>query len=376
MLPKNILYNSPTKLSLFFTKKCNFDCSYCYLGKKNSQTLSFKKFYEVVDFFLSLPSDQEKEITYMGGEPLVEMNFVKKSALKIKKMADENKKKLSVLHLMTNGYLLSKKEFNILSDIGITFTVSLDGDEKTNIAYRKAKSGKFSYKKILKNLSNISLREKGMGNSLVFGPDNVSKLYRNILFVSELGFEDIYFLPRLYELWKEKDLKLLRSNFDKIGKHYVSLFKQGDPNKIFTIPYLRKYIDNNSIKTFYCDKLNMDWQGNLFRCWAFLSLEDKIREKYKINMGDFQRSNRKFEKEFFLPGVRLSEELSGQDIRKSIFCPVDSYSYAILYNKDPNKMIKNFVKINKLYQRLFDGIISQLKGNSLFEKRYKINYED
>ena len=102
-----------------------------------------------------------------------------------------------------------------------------------------------------------------MGNSLVFGPDNVSKLYGNILFISKFGFENIYFLPRLYELWNEKDLKLLKFNFEKIEKYYVSLFKEGDPKKIFTIPYLRKYIDNNNIKTFHCDKLNMDWRGDL-----------------------------------------------------------------------------------------------------------------
>ena len=366
----HIAYKDPTKLSLFFTKKCNFDCTYCYLGKKNNQTLSFKKFYEVIDFFLSLPSDQEKEITYMGGEPLVEMDFVKKSALKIKKIAEE--KKLDILHLMTNGYLLSKKEFNALSDIGITFTVSLDGQEETNTAYRKMKSGKSPYKKILKNLSNISLREKGMGNSLVFGPDNVSKLYKNILFISKLGFENIYFLPRLYELWKEKDLKLLKFNFKKIEKYYVSLFKQGDPKKIFTIPYLRKYINDKDIKTFYCDKLNMDWQGNLFRCWAFLSLEARIREKYKINMSDFKKSNKKFEKEFFLPAIELFEQLSKQSILESSFCPVDNYAYSILYNKNSKEAMESFININNLYKDFFQDIYQQLRNNFLFKKTYDI----
>ncbi|MFH1938159.1 MAG: radical SAM protein [Patescibacteria group bacterium] len=372
MMSHHIIYKDPTKLSLFFTKKCNFDCAYCYLGKKNNQTLSFKKLYEVIDFFLSLPSDQEKEITYMGGEPLVEMDFVKKSALRIRKMTDENEKKLAILHLMTNGYLLSKKEFNALSNIGITFTVSLDGKEETNAAYRKIKSGKFSYKKILKNLSNISLREKGMGNSLVFGPDNVSKLYGNILFISKFGFENIYFLPRLYELWNEKDLKLLKFNFEKIEKYYVSLFKEGDPKKIFTIPYLRKYIDNNNIKTFHCDKLNMDWRGDLFRCWAFLSLKDKIREKYKIDISDFQKSNRKFEEIFFLPAIELFEQLSKQSILESPFCPVDSYSYAILYNKNPKEAVENFININNLYKDFFQNIYQQLRNNFLFKKTYDI----
>jgi len=105
------------KLSLFFTKKCNFSCDYCYLGAKTNQTIKLNKCLKAVDFFLSLPPG-DKEITYMGGEPLLETGFLKKSALEIKKMAEKRNSRIELFHVMTNGSLLTPRRLDSLQKLG------------------------------------------------------------------------------------------------------------------------------------------------------------------------------------------------------------------------------------------------------------------
>jgi len=361
----------PEKLSLFFTKKCNFNCDYCYLGEKTTQTININRFYKAINFFLCLET-KRIEITYMGGEPLLELDFVKKTAVQIRKIAKKRNKEIKLLHLMTNGSLLTKKYFELLKKEGITFTVSLDG--KSNDSHRKEKNypHSSSLRKIRKNLSDIPVAE--CGNSLVFGPDNVSQLFENVLFTANLGFCSIYFLPRLYEKWETKDLKILKLNLKKIADYYVSLFK-GEKNsrEIFTIPYLEKYLEmKNNKHLFCCDKLNMDWQGDFYRCWSFLSLPDNLRKRYRLDTKNFNESDKIFRENFFIPAVKLFEKLSQENIFKSVFCPVDAYAYAILYKKNPEEAIQNFIKIGKPYKEFFQNIYSRLKNNLLFKKRYRL----
>ena len=348
------------KLSLFFTKKCNFSCDYCYLGAKTNQTIKLNKCLKAVDFFLSLPPG-DKEITYMGGEPLLETGFLKKSALEIKKMAEKRNSRIELFHVMTNGSLLTPRRLDSLQKLGLSFTVSLDGEEKSNDSHRQEAA------RVLNNLKGVSL--SGFGNSLVFGPDNVSRLSKNVVFMAGLGFSYIYFLPRLYEQWSAKDLKILKQNLAKIKEFYVSLFKN-KTKKPFIIPYLYEYFERRNKRSFSCDKLNMDWSGDIYRCWSFLSLADHARKKYRLDLNNFSKSDKIFRKKFFIPAVELFTKLSGQNILESVFCPVDVYVYSVLYEKDREEMMKNFIRINNLYGNFFRSIVKTLSPDEAFARIY------
>lgn len=68
---------SPT---ICVTHKCNLNCVYCYQQNKDNRSMSFEIARKCVDdIFSSIPSNVKTiELSFIGGEPLLEMELIKK----------------------------------------------------------------------------------------------------------------------------------------------------------------------------------------------------------------------------------------------------------------------------------------------------------
>jgi len=139
---------------LITTPECNLCCKYC-CEKAFDEPESRIKFesvpkeaeYEMKELFGFLKKDPDKPISiiFYGGEPLLNIPF-------IKKVIDFNEKEKIIKNFLiqTNGTLLnelSKKYVNKFH----TILVSIDGDEKTTDTNR----GRGTYEKVISNLQEI-----------------------------------------------------------------------------------------------------------------------------------------------------------------------------------------------------------------------------
>ena len=117
---KDVVSGSNIKyISIFVTNACNLNCPYCYEKNKHKQTMSL----ECVDKICQVFGSDIRRISFFGGEPLIEKEFIKKAH---KKFLTNNPD--TFFSVITNALLLNSDfiDFIISSRIN-QIGVSWDG---------------------------------------------------------------------------------------------------------------------------------------------------------------------------------------------------------------------------------------------------------
>jgi uncharacterized protein len=163
VLKKMALLNS---IVFEVTEVCNLDCYYCTYGnlykvrgkkEKRIKKMSSKTMKNAFNFFLQQwnqePYGNTLNIGFYGGEPLINMDLIKKTVEHTRILFPNSKLNF---RLTTNGLLLDKHlEFFVENDFKIM--VSLDGNKNHN-SYRITREGKNPFENIIKNLDLIYLK--------------------------------------------------------------------------------------------------------------------------------------------------------------------------------------------------------------------------
>ncbi|MGA3332949.1 MAG: radical SAM protein [Terracidiphilus sp.] len=138
------------------TLNCNFRCVYCYETHRPSSmspdtTEALKKWLKV-----EIPLHKVVMLYWFGGEPLLEYDTVLSVSRHVKSIA-EHCGTLPVLHVTTNGYLLSAARAKELASSGIhDFQITVDGPPKTHDALRVLESGRGTFKRIFENICTLA----------------------------------------------------------------------------------------------------------------------------------------------------------------------------------------------------------------------------
>lgn len=142
-------------LTILPTMKCNFRCIYCWeTFKENDMKL------ETIDAILNLIDRNKKtlkfiEISWFGGEPLLRIDIIQQISFKITEICNNNNIHISY-RLATNGYLLDKRNIDIIKAVGINnIVVTLDGPRKAHDTRRVLKNGAPTFSTILENIEQI-----------------------------------------------------------------------------------------------------------------------------------------------------------------------------------------------------------------------------
>ena len=147
------------------TDACNLKCTYCTYGnfyndydERTNKQMDIKKAIIFLDFLIdklhssaNLSSQNEVLISFYGGEPLLNMDFIQEMVEYTQKRQD-NVVKFN--YGMTTNAVYLKKYFSFLYQYDFRITVSLDGD-KENDAHRKFFNGQSSFDIVYKNLKYI-----------------------------------------------------------------------------------------------------------------------------------------------------------------------------------------------------------------------------
>ena len=163
---KDIENNILTTSQIIFevTDKCNFQCRYCGYGElydnydeRNTKDADLDNAKSFIDYFFKLGSkhnyiNKNLNIGFYGGEPLVNINFIKGIIGYLEEHYPGNYKYSTT----TNGFLL-KRDIDYLVMKKFNLSISLDGDEFSN-SYRVDCNGLPTFHKIIENVNYI--REK------------------------------------------------------------------------------------------------------------------------------------------------------------------------------------------------------------------------
>lgn len=154
---ENYLQNKLSMIILQITQQCNLRCEYCAYsgnyynrGHKNTR-MSIETAKKGIDFLIDNSRDVDiVNISFYGGEPLIEFELMKKAILYAKEISEGKKVMFS---FTTNGTLFSKEIIEFLMSYDVQILVSLDGPKEVHDKNRKfAVSGCGTFEKLNKNL--------------------------------------------------------------------------------------------------------------------------------------------------------------------------------------------------------------------------------
>ncbi len=150
------------------TEACNLHCKYCGYGElysasenRKNQNLDFDVAGKILDYMIDLfesplNRNHHKKIalSFYGGEPLLNMPFIKETVRRASRRKLTNK--MFYFTMTTNGTLLDK-HMDFLAANDFLVSVSLDGDVKHN-GHRIFPDGRSSFETVYHNI--LKLREK------------------------------------------------------------------------------------------------------------------------------------------------------------------------------------------------------------------------
>ncbi|MCR1824680.1 Cys-rich peptide radical SAM maturase CcpM, partial [Terrisporobacter muris] len=200
---KYYIDNKLSSVVLQVTQNCNLRCDYCiYSGSYNNRVhsnkrMNFNTAKKAVDYLIQHSKQlNEINISFYGGEPLLEFELIKKIVEYAKDLAQG---KYITFNLTTNATLFTPEIVEYFVKHNITAMISLDGNEEIHDKSRVfASSGKGTHKFVLKNLQFIKENyPEYYKNNITFNtvvlPENQYTCIHDFVSIEEL-LKDSYFL--------------------------------------------------------------------------------------------------------------------------------------------------------------------------------------
>lgn len=248
------------------TQKCNLRCSYCpysesggYSDRRHANvSMSLETAKKAIDFMFANSADSlTNQVAFYGGEPLLELDFIRACVEYIK--GEYPEKSVSYV-ITTNGTLLTSDTYEFLANEKFNIAVSIDGSELLHDQHRTFPNGDGTYGAIMKNLEEINLRypessrnitintvispqDDELCNEMVYKVDEVIKYNRvEASFLSDFNIENPYEYTDAFNALYQRELfklllyligrvpveatsKILNGMIRTINKEYERLFR-------------------------------------------------------------------------------------------------------------------------------------------------------
>lgn len=221
-------------VTLELIKKCNLDCSYCYLGEKEDYKMDFSTAKKAIDLAVHEASkqyDKTLHLYFIGGEPLMAFQMIKKSVAYAEQMC-RKAGLVSVYSTTINGTLLNEEIIDFFIEKDFNFKLSLDGFEEVHDRNRQYIKGVGSYQTIYKNLQHIWRFQQETGKIVraaqVISKNTCNDLTKSLKHLYRLGFQIVESSINTYEEWTDQELEVLFQEVKMAFLYYKKLKQSGD----------------------------------------------------------------------------------------------------------------------------------------------------
>lgn len=159
--------SDPSTFSIIInpTLDCNMRCWYCYEHHAPHRTMNHDTLEHVIEFVrkkIEEPRLQQLNLSFFGGEPLVQYEKIVAPILKV--AARQTKQYNKKLHIgfTTNGYAVRRPLLEFLREENVTshFQITLDGNRAQHDKTRYVERGRGSYDQILHNCALLLQNER------------------------------------------------------------------------------------------------------------------------------------------------------------------------------------------------------------------------
>jgi uncharacterized protein len=222
------------KYTLSITQKCNLACDYCYVNEKDS-VMPLPVAGKIIDFIYDhTPEDEQIDIGFFGGEPLLELRLIKEITQMINHHESYDADRV-MISIVTNGTIFHEgiKDFLLEENVGIG--ISCDGPSFIQDQFRRFPDGSGSSKIVEGNIEKALLFFPFMPVNAVYSPENLQFLPDIVDYISELGVKNIYLNHNISAHWTSKEARMLQEIYGSIGKKYLEFYRRDEPRHISLI---------------------------------------------------------------------------------------------------------------------------------------------
>lgn len=235
------VYNGIVKaMCLNISHLCNLRCEYCfadggsYCGQATN--MSFEVAKKAVDFLVEKSGSRRNlEIDFFGGEPLLNLEVVKKTVAYARSL-EKSRNKNFRFTITTNAMLLDDAAIEFFNKEMYNVVVSIDGRKEVHNSVRKTATGEESFDKAMANALNF--KKKRVGQYYVRGTFTAlnKDFSKDVLYLNDMGFDQISIepvvLPENHRLaLKKEDIPELISEYDRLVEEYYK--RRRDDEKWF-----------------------------------------------------------------------------------------------------------------------------------------------
>lgn len=203
-------------VSLMLTYSCNLNCSYCYERFKSSSTMSIdmakKQIVQVFNETLKQGKYKALEISFMGGEPLLEFEKIKS----LSEWCWQQEWEIPyILFASTNATLLTSemKEWFYENRDKIVLGISLDG----TLSMQAINRGDLASKVDIDYFLNTWPLQ---GIKMTISKETLPSLSEGVIFLHEKGFQQIYANLAYGISWNDADLKTYKEQLLILVEYY------------------------------------------------------------------------------------------------------------------------------------------------------------
>lgn len=276
---------------LFLSQKCNLKCTYCYGDEGEYGRRGAMKEEVLNRSFDTFFNDGWNQyfITFFGGEPLMNMPMMKKTAQLADSYRNEGKADIS-MGIVTNGTLYNKKikEFfqKYISDV----TFSLDGPKEMNDAQRVSKSGASVYERAADNIRKLTedCKFNWAFRTIVTGQtcDKVEEIYDHLnqFGAGGVGVVNVDVPPDNPLYLNDAQYRHFIDQIIAVNRKGLRSFIDGNQPVAFEYPfYILFYFISRSHALYHCNAgtnlLAVTAEGDVYPCHRFVGVEE-------FNMGN------------------------------------------------------------------------------------------
>lgn len=350
------------------------DCTYCYIRKDSLSVLNLEESIRGVEHFLN-SEGEEKNIQFLGGEPLLEYTKIKNIVKHIEKKY-KNKKIQFILN--TNGLLLDQEKVDFFNKHNSLIVLSIDGSKKSHDRHRRIKnSDESSYSIIMDNLKKMDLSNAKLMANYVFTSKTIDDVLENLKNMVKMGFKMIDFRPDVNQAVKGEYYKKLKKFLDKFADYYIAAFRK-NKKEIFFIPTINTLLDRRFIfHSLWCDTISLAPDGKYYSCCRLLGLDKNQRREYPLgtikNGIDFQKRIIFLERTRKEAGKYFSQ-CKQCEFLPYCYCKIETYLYLKARNENLSEGLESLCRYTKLFKGAMLKIINiLLKENNLeFKKLYNV----
>lgn len=218
-------------LTLCLTHDCNLRCRYCYAGRKYAQAMSRDTAEQALRIALAEAqrAGQNLDISFFGGEPLLEWPLLKHCCHFIRALAEGSDTRIR-FGITTNGLLLSPDKLDWLAAQDFLVALSIDGSPAMHNTNRCFADGRGSHEQAAAALARIaafpSLRSKVI---CVVNPANHVHLCEGLrwLYAHYQGSIGLNF--DYWSEWSDAQFESLCRQLDSVAEDVTDSYRMGSP---------------------------------------------------------------------------------------------------------------------------------------------------